>query len=151
LRARPACTRYVFAALLFALVAAGPAQGGPTQPPTGSFAGFVTRFTTPPIFLFGQSPFVTCFNPSNRPVTFGVEYFDADLTSDPNRGPVGTIGPIVLDPAEALGGGIGSSGVRVIRVLVGHKKDVVDCFAQVNDAAGIILEIPLRPVGKKKR
>jgi hypothetical protein len=150
LRARSACPRYVFAAL-FALVAAAPAQGGPTQPPTGSFAGFVPRLTTPPLLLSGQSLFITCFNPSNRPVAFGVEYFDADLSSDPNRGPVGGLGPVVLDPTEAFGGGIGSSGVRVARVLVGHKKDVIDCSAQVNGPSGILLEIPLRPVGKKKR
>ena len=149
MRARSACTRYVFAAL-FALVAAAPARGGPTQPPTGLLAGFIPRFTTPPILL-NHTLWTLCFNPSNRPVTFAVEYFDADLTSDPDRGPVGTIGPVVLDPAEAIGSGIGSTGIRIVRVLVGHKKDTVDCSVQVHDATGPVFQIPLRPVGKKKR
>jgi hypothetical protein len=147
---RPA-TLHPIAAALLALVAAGPARGGPTQPPTGQFAGFRVRSMTAPYTLLNNQILrILCFNPSNRQVTVGTETFDG--IADPDRDPVG-LSTTVLNPTGLGATGSGSPGLFITRVLVAHPKDVIDCSARVTDFAtgAVIYEVPLRSAPKKKK
>jgi hypothetical protein len=106
---------------------------------------------TGPFFLGpGEIVFLLCFNPSGREVRFGVEWFDG--TTDPDRAPR-TVAEGVLAPSQITTRGFGAApGTYIARMLVAHRKDVLDCRVEVMlGASGEVLrEVPLR-AGKKKR